>query len=70
GCKILASLTYDQLRGNLLTYEMKYLNNRSEEEKKNKSLALKSSNYQEDEIEEFEDEEEELAFLLKRFNRL
>ncbi|MED6202884.1 hypothetical protein PIB30_110073, partial [Stylosanthes scabra] len=63
-------LTYDQQRGNLLAYEVKYLNNRSEEEKKKKSLALKSSNDQEDEIEEFEDEDEELAFLLKRFNRL
>ncbi|MED6129238.1 hypothetical protein PIB30_106037, partial [Stylosanthes scabra] len=63
-------LTYDQIIGNLLAYEVKYLNNRSEEEKKKKSLALKYSNYQEDKIEEFEDEEEELAFLLKRFNRL
>ncbi|MED6166880.1 hypothetical protein PIB30_113692, partial [Stylosanthes scabra] len=63
-------LTYDQLRGNLLAYEVKYLNNQGDEEKKTKSLALKSSNDQEDEIEEFEDEDEELAFLLKRFNRL
>ncbi|MED6117743.1 hypothetical protein PIB30_112614, partial [Stylosanthes scabra] len=63
-------LTYDQLRGNLLAYEVKYLNNQSEEEKKKKSLALKSSKDQEDEIEEFEDEDEKLAFLLIRFNRL
>ncbi|MED6178633.1 hypothetical protein PIB30_109449, partial [Stylosanthes scabra] len=37
-----------------------------------KGLALKASSLQEeeDELEDFEDDDEELAFLLKRFNRL
>ncbi|MED6153469.1 hypothetical protein PIB30_102260, partial [Stylosanthes scabra] len=58
------TLTYDQLRGNLLAYEVKYLNHQGEEQKKKKGLALKASKIQD------EDEEEELAFLLKRLNRL
>ncbi|MED6154437.1 hypothetical protein PIB30_112514, partial [Stylosanthes scabra] len=57
------TLTYDQLRGNLLAYEVKYLNHQGEEEKKKKGLALKDSKLQEEEeFEELEDEEEELAF--------
>ncbi|MED6166570.1 hypothetical protein PIB30_110654, partial [Stylosanthes scabra] len=67
------TLTYDQLRGNLIASEVKYLNNNQvEEEKKKKGLALKASSLQEeeDELEDFEDDDEELAFLLKRFNRL
>ncbi|MED6191383.1 hypothetical protein PIB30_115892, partial [Stylosanthes scabra] len=50
------TLTYDQLRGNLIAYEIKYLNNNQvEEEKKKKGLALKASSLQEeeDELEDF-----------------
>lgn len=63
-------LTYDQLRGNLITYESVILNSQGEENKK-KSLALKTSIPQEEEKDEDdEDEDQEFAFLLKRFNRL
>ncbi|MED6215520.1 hypothetical protein PIB30_114435 [Stylosanthes scabra] len=37
------TLTYDQLRGNLLAYEVKYLNHQGEEKEKKKGLALKAS---------------------------
>lgn len=64
------ALTYDQLRGNLITYESVILNSQGEESKK-KSLALKTSIPREEEKDEDnEDEDEELAFLIKRFNRL
>ncbi|MED6140118.1 hypothetical protein PIB30_090063 [Stylosanthes scabra] len=36
------TLTYDQLRGNLLAYEVKYLNHQGEEEKKKKGLTLRA----------------------------
>ncbi|MED6215117.1 hypothetical protein PIB30_110217 [Stylosanthes scabra] len=59
------TLTYDQLRGNLIAYEVKYLNNNQvEEEKKKKGLALKASSLQEEE-DELEDFEEDFGLVCK-----
>ncbi|MED6189790.1 hypothetical protein PIB30_099451 [Stylosanthes scabra] len=60
-------LTFDQLRGNLLTYEMTILDTQGGENKK-KSLALKASSQEED-SDENENQDEEFALLLKRFNK-
>ncbi|MED6158097.1 hypothetical protein PIB30_029532 [Stylosanthes scabra] len=71
------TLTFDQLRGNLLTYEMTILDSQYGEPKK-KSLALKAlSQYEEshenndeedDDDEESEDQIEGFEFLLREFN--
>ncbi|MED6203299.1 hypothetical protein PIB30_114093, partial [Stylosanthes scabra] len=62
------TLTYDQLRGNLLTYQMTILDPQSGDTKK-KSLALKSSS-QEEESDDNNDggEDKDLALLMKQFN--
>ena len=62
-------LTFDQLRGNLLTYEMTMLNRQKGEESKKKSLALKTTSLQEESDDNEEEGDEEFALLLKRFNK-
>ncbi|MED6177690.1 hypothetical protein PIB30_100505 [Stylosanthes scabra] len=54
------TLTFDQLRGNLITYEMTILDPQNGENKK-KSLALKASS-QEDDSDENNDGEEDQDF--------
>ncbi|MED6117836.1 hypothetical protein PIB30_113585, partial [Stylosanthes scabra] len=62
------TLTFDQLRGNLITYEMTILDQNGENKKK--SLALKASS-QEKESDENDDGEEDkdFALLMKQFNK-
>ncbi|XP_052116680.1 uncharacterized protein LOC127746708 [Arachis duranensis] len=62
-------LTFDQLRGNLLTYKMTMLNSQKGEESKKKSLALKTTSLQEESDDNEEEGDEEFALLLKRFNK-
>ncbi|MED6141428.1 hypothetical protein PIB30_103304 [Stylosanthes scabra] len=57
-------LTFDQLRGNLLTYEMTILDTQGGENKK-KSLALKASSQEED-----SDENDEYDALLDEYTKL
>ncbi|MED6190855.1 hypothetical protein PIB30_110049, partial [Stylosanthes scabra] len=62
------TLTFDQLRGNLITYEMTILDQNGENKKK--SLALKALS-QEEESDENDDGEEDkdFALLMKQFNK-
>ncbi|MED6178156.1 hypothetical protein PIB30_104972, partial [Stylosanthes scabra] len=60
-------LTFDQLRGNLLTYEMTILESQGGENKK-KSLALKASNSHDEESDE-EEEDQDFQLLIKKFTK-
>ncbi|MED6152577.1 hypothetical protein PIB30_093335 [Stylosanthes scabra] len=58
---------FDQLRGNLLTYEMTILESQGGESKK-KSLALKASNSHVEESDE-EEEDQDFQLLIKKFTK-
>ncbi|MED6126736.1 hypothetical protein PIB30_081276, partial [Stylosanthes scabra] len=61
------TLTFDQLRGNLITYEMTILDQNGENKKK--SLALKASSQEEESDENDNGEEDkDFALLMKQFN--
>ncbi|MED6212960.1 hypothetical protein PIB30_088536 [Stylosanthes scabra] len=63
------TLTFDQLRGNLITYEITVLDAQNGENKK-KSLALKASSQEEDSDENNDGEEyQDFALLMKQFNK-
>ncbi|MED6189835.1 hypothetical protein PIB30_099895 [Stylosanthes scabra] len=62
------TLTFDQLRGNLITYEMTILDQNGENKKK--SLALKASSQEEESDENDNGEEDKnFALLMKQFNK-
>ena len=69
----LNTITYDDLRGNLITYETTFLNKVHDENRKKKGMALKAtSSYHSKEGDEESqmNEDEEIAFLTKRLYTL
>ena len=65
----LDTLSYDELRGKLLAYEKTYMKESNDRKKRNIALKASTSSQddEEEEIEEYEDENEEMAYLVKKF---